>query len=496
MHLPKDRKGWAKVLLAIAGLVVAYFLYKEFFPELEPQALLDDISSALGQWTYLLVGAFAFLETGAFVGLVAPGETMVVLGGAVAGQGETNVILTIAIVWSGAFLGDTASFMLGRKLGRGWVEEHGHRLRITPERFKQVEAYFERHGGKTILIGRFIGLVRALAPFIAGTSGMGYRAMAPFSILGTGLWATFFTLLGYYAAKNLDAVFHAVERGFFWFAVFVGLIVGIVIAVRFLRVPANRAKAVREMEQRRLTRPLVAFGRRLRPQARFLWNRITPGNLGLELTAPFAALAVGAFVFFGYAIILGEDPGPTAGDTTAMDIVDTIRAAWLTDIAKVITWLGSGMAVTLVALAAALAFAVRRHFTEMWILIGAMVILLIAVPEAKDVIDRPRPPGSLVATADAAYPSGHAAYSIIYSWLAMAATLRLRPGWSGGTALMTAGLVVTALVGLSRVYLGAHYMSDVNGGWALGVCAFAVVTLISVLVAYGQLMRQNRADVS
>ena len=86
------------------------------------------------------------------------------------------MVLTIGIVWFSAFLGDTCSYLLGDRLGRDWVVKHGPRLRITPERFEQVEEYFSRHGGKTILIGRFIGLVRALAPFIAGSSGMPYRA--------------------------------------------------------------------------------------------------------------------------------------------------------------------------------------------------------------------------------------------------------------------------------------------------------------------------------
>ncbi len=136
--------------------------------------------------------------------------------------------------------------------------EHGPRLRITHERFAQVETYFDRHGGKTILIGRFIGLVRALAPFIAGSSGMRYRAMAPYSILGTGLWASFFTLLGYFAAQNLDAVFNAAERGFLCFAVLVGVIVVVIVAVRYLRVAENRERAVAEMEERRWLRPLLA----------------------------------------------------------------------------------------------------------------------------------------------------------------------------------------------------------------------------------------------
>ncbi len=489
MHLPQDTKGRIKLGLGLLAVVAVYFLYKQFFPHFDPQSVLNDVSGALGKWTYALVTVFAFLETGAFVGLVAPGETVVVVAGAVAGQGTTNVLLTIALVWAGAFCGDTASFLLGRKLGRSWVLEHGERLRITHERFAQVEAYFDRHGGKTILIGRFIGLVRALAPFIAGSSGMRYRAMAPYSILGTGLWATFFTLLGYYAAKNLNAVFNAAERGFFWFAVIVGVIVFVVVAVRWLRVAENRERAVAEMEERAWLRPLLKLG----PQVRFVSDRLTPGGLGIELTAPLAALAVGSFVFIAFAIVVSGDPGPTGGDQAAADFVSGIRSGWLTDVEKVITALGSAVVTIPVAIVAAIAFARGGHRTEMWILVVSFTVVVLAAPEAKAIIDRPRPPDSLVSYLGSSYPSGHAAHSILYAWLAIAATLRLRPGWTGGTTLLVSGIVLTALIGLSRVYLSAHYLSDVSGGWGLATSVFAISTVVAVLVGH---FRQNRADAS
>ncbi len=79
-------------LLIVVAVIGGYFLIKRFLPEIDLQRLLEDVSNTLGAWTYLLVGAFAFLETGAFVGLVAPGETVVILGGAVAGQGETSIV--------------------------------------------------------------------------------------------------------------------------------------------------------------------------------------------------------------------------------------------------------------------------------------------------------------------------------------------------------------------------------------------------------------------
>ena len=132
--------------------------------------------------------------------------------------------------------------MLGSRLGRGFLVRHGERVRITEERLDQVERYFARHGGKTILIGRFVGLVRALAPFIAGTSKMRYRAFWPYSVLGTGLWSATFILIGYFASQSLDEVASIVSQGLIWFGVFVGIVVGIVVLVRYLRVPANRAQ--------------------------------------------------------------------------------------------------------------------------------------------------------------------------------------------------------------------------------------------------------------
>src|SRR5688572_7913547 len=141
MHLPSDRRGWLKLLLVVVGLVGAYMLFKALAPDIDPQQLLEDVSDSLGQWTYAIVALLAFLETGAFVGLIAPGETFVVLAGAVAGQGVTNVVLTIGVVWLAAFLGDTASYILGDRLGRGFILKHGDKLRITKERFAQVESY-------------------------------------------------------------------------------------------------------------------------------------------------------------------------------------------------------------------------------------------------------------------------------------------------------------------------------------------------------------------
>ena len=179
--------------------------------------LIEDAGQALGKWTYLAVGVLAFLETGAFIGLVAPGETTVIVGGLVAGQGVISLYVLIAIVWTCAVLGDVTSYTLGRRLGREFMVKHGARVKITEERLEQVEAFFERRGGATILIGRFIGLVRAIAPFIAGASRMPLRKFLPYDILGAGLWATTFCVLGYVFWRSFDQLTAWVSRGLFAF---------------------------------------------------------------------------------------------------------------------------------------------------------------------------------------------------------------------------------------------------------------------------------------
>jgi membrane-associated protein len=183
----------AGVIAAAAFAVVVGGLVQP--PDLE--ALLADVAESLGSWTYALVAGLAFLETGAFVGLVAPGETAIALGGVVAAQGEISLGLILPLAWLAAALGDLASFGLGRRLGRRFLLARGPRLGVTPGRLERVEGFFENHGPKAILLGRFIGIVRAVAPFLAGASGMRLRAFLPWSLLGTGVWATTFTLIGY-----------------------------------------------------------------------------------------------------------------------------------------------------------------------------------------------------------------------------------------------------------------------------------------------------------
>ncbi len=468
----------------LAAAIVAFFVFRGDLPHIDLEQAIQDLSEGLGAWTYLLVGALAFLETGAFVGLIAPGEFTVMLGGAVAGQGDISLPVILAITWACAFAGDSVSFLLGARLGRDFLIRHGQRFRITEERLEQVEGYFSRYGGRTILIGRFIGLVRALAPFIAGSSRMPYRNFAPFSILGTGLWSTGLILAGYFFAQSLDTVTKIVGKGLFVFAIVIGIGVALFLAFRFLREPENRGKVAAEMERRRFLRPVLALGRRLRPQFAFLGRRLTPGGLGLELTTLLAALSVGLFVLIAYWSVISGDPGPTPGDQTALNVVNDLRASWLTDAAKGLTYLGSGWVTWPLAALAAVALAATRRWLEFWVLVAGLAMTILLVHGIKSWTDRPRPPDPVVPAAGSAFPSGHAAYSTLYVWLAVTLALRLAPGVTKQGLMISAGIAVAALVGLTRVYLRVHWLSDVTSGWALGLSCFSAAAIVALILDY------------
>jgi membrane protein DedA with SNARE-associated domain/membrane-associated phospholipid phosphatase len=463
----------------------------------DPKKIIADVAGALGAWTYAVVGVAAFLETGAFIGLIAPGETIVIAAGVIAGQGEIDLLPLIGVVWSCAVLGDTTSFYIGRRLGRRFLEKHGPRVKITHERLEQVEGYFDRHGGKTILIGRFIGLVRALAPFIAGSSGLAFRRFIPYSVVGCGAWSTLFCVLGYIFWRSFDKVQHLVGQALFGFAVTVTVIVAVVSAYR-------RREEIRawldERRDRPLVKPLFVIGaplyrwivrpvvRVLRPPAHFVANRLMPGELGLELTTLLAIGGVGAYFFIAYLVHFDHSFAPSPLDNDWLDLADRLRTGMLVDVAKVVTALGALPTVIALVVATSVLLMLRRRCAEALLLVAGLALIYIAVHVTKDAIDRPRPGGSLVDTVGAAYPSGHSAYATAWVAAAVVLTRRLRLVTSG--ALVFIALAIAVLVGVTRVYLSAHWGSDVGGGWGLGAAVFALLGAIVLVVEH---IRHNGA---
>jgi len=157
------------------------------------------------------------------------------------------------------------------------------------------------------------------------------------------------------------------------------------------------------------------------------------------------------------------------------------------DVAKVVSQFGvASLVFALVAIAVVL-LAWRRRPYELFVLLFGTGLVYAGVHVTKAAVDRPRPEGSLVETMGSSYPSGHAAYATIYVALGVIAA-RVLPNLASRAALVIGTIVAAAVIGASRIYLGAHYYSDVVAGWALGAFVFATCAIVALVVSY---VRQN-----
>ncbi len=469
------------------------------------ERLIEDVANGLGQWAYLLVAFMAMAETAAFIGFFAPGEFTIILGGVLAGEGTLSIQLLIGIAWVSCVIGDGIGFYLGRRLGRDFILKHGPKVRLKAETFGKVEEFFRKHGGKAIFIGRWLGLIRPLMPFTAGASGMSYRRFLPFDILGAGLWATTWCLLGYIFWQSFQQVASTAGRGTIAFAILVGLFFGGYHAVKHLRHPEERQRLANWFErqgQRPLLRPLAYVVRGLgwllrpvwryvlrplwllvAPPLRFLWARITPGELGIELTTLATIAALGIYIVVLQINLLQSD-ALLPGDNTALDVARDIESGFQTSLADVLRVIGSLYFVGACTVATCIFLLVGRRSTEAIALAAGLAITEVSMQIIKRAVERPRPADAIHDVSGFAYPSGHAALSVTFLAIGVVLSRRLPTR----IALVVAGAALAAAIGLSRVYMRVHYLSDVTGGWALGLAAFSLCGAVALIVDY---LRQN-----
>ncbi len=228
------------------------------------------------------------------------------------------------------------------------------------------------------------------------------------------------------------------------------------------------------------------------PYVRFTRDRVTPGELGLELTTLLAIGGVGLFFFVVYLTELDRSLSPTPLDTEILDLADKLRMDVLVDVAKVVTALGAFPTVAALVAATCVPLLVKRRYAEAIVLVAGLVLVYIAVHVTKEAVDRPRPGESLVRTTGQAYPSGHAAYST--AWVAAAVVLTRRLGLLTKGTLVFVALGIAAAVGVSRVYLRAHWWSDVVGGWGLAAAIFSLLAGIALVVDYFRHNGERRAE--
>lgn len=199
------------------------------------------------------------------------------------------------------------------------------------------------------------------------------------------------------------------------------------------------------------------------------------GQFGPRTPLPFALSAALLLVL---CLVLTSNPGPMPGDQAAADLAESIRGPWLTERVERLTDFGSGYIVWPLVAIVATGLAATRRWSEFAVVLTAAIIMAVGVPALKDWVARPRPPDALITVSTMSFPSGHSAHGAWYVLLALLAVY-LSPQMKRPGILLAAATIFCVLIGLSRVYLGVHYLSDVIGGWALALAAFTLWPVVA-----------------
>ena len=157
---------------------------------------LPGIIESYGFWTYLILFAIIFCETGLVVTPYLPGDSLLFVAGTLAGAGYLNIEALIVILLAAAILGDTLNYWIGHTAGMKVLEKKYSCVRA--EHLEKTHEYFAKYGGMTVVIARFVPFIRTFAPFLAGVGNMSYRWFLTYNIVGAVLWILAFTLAGFF----------------------------------------------------------------------------------------------------------------------------------------------------------------------------------------------------------------------------------------------------------------------------------------------------------
>ncbi len=430
---------------------------------------LNELSAWLGAnpgWLALALFVTAFIESLALAGIVVPGVAILFAVAVLAG--ETGMPLPEALLWAGlgAIAGDTASFALGRQL-QGRLTDLWPLSRY-PVLIGKGERFFHRHGGKSVIIGRFVGPLRPIIPLIAGALMMSWRRFLAFNVGSALAWAPFYIVPGFVVGSALasdirpPAHFYAVT----------GVSVVVLVLVYFLVLRFQMGLGEDSWLYQWLKRWMAQY----QATHRF-WRLYTNHRPASEGEFPLASLllALGAS---SLCLLWGQ----LATSTHLLDGFNQATLQWFDQLRQplldapfiALTLLGDPPVLIAAGVLACAALAFRGYYAAALHIALAAAVTILLVWGLKSLLAVPRPHEVLLPPSSGAFPSGHAAGITLLVTLAasfVAGESRHRKRWQP-YVLLSLPLIPVAL---SRLYLGVHWFTDVIGGLLLGLAVTGAV---------------------
>jgi undecaprenyl-diphosphatase len=411
-------------------------------------------------WLSVALFATAFLESLALAGILIPGVAIIFAVAALAGQVSLPIQEVLFWAGAGAVTGDSMSFALGRlfqgRLERLWPLKH------FPGFIAKGEVFFHLHGGKSVVIGRFVGPIRPIIPLIAGAFMMSWRRFLTFNLSSAVAWAPTYVLPGYLVGSAMASDFQPPAH----FYPVIGVSVGILFLIYLLLIRFQLGLG----HSSHLYNWLAGLMARYHTTDRFwrLYTSQRPAQAG-EFPLPSLSLALGAGALF---MILGQLATATQLFTPfnnlTLEWFAQLRNPLLDPVMIMLTLLSDPPILLAAAVLAALALGTRGFYAAALHIVGAAMLATLLVWAFKYLSAIPRPDIVLGPPASGAFPSGHTTGITVFSTLAasfVARENRHRQRWR--YYLLFSFPIV--LVAMSRLYLGVHWFTDVIAGLLLGL---------------------------
>lgn len=420
----------------------------------EIQPLLDWVSQHAA-WGYVVVFTAAFLDSLVLVGLIVPGIALLFGLGTLAGLGIFDLTWTLFFAFLGAVCGDVFSFYLGRH-----YHENLYRFRIfrqNKEWLHKAHLFFKHHGAKSIVIGRFIGPMRATLPTVAGMLNMPTGQFLGADISSGIAWALVYVLPGALLGSSLQAT----EQG-----ARIAMLIGALLA--FIALGAWSSYYAWAFSKRFF----VWLGHTLSkvPQLHFFHTLTKVPTMGMLffLGITFFSLTLFQLLTDGMLVHLSQ---------SLLAFLQTFKNASLLPIAVILTQLGEDAVLLLVGSALLLWLVLQKQYKVAFCVLGALGSAVTATTLLKYGLKIPRPSVESLTTAYS-FPSGHATHSTVlwgYFFYLFAKTIQNRI-FKKSLCALTVALII--FISLSRVYLEVHWLIDVIGGVTLGVTILSSFILL------------------
>ncbi len=215
---------------------------------LNPAKLIDNLLATFGDYVYLALFFVVFAETGLAVGFFLPGDSLLVVSGLFAAAGRLNIALVLLAFFLGSAIGDSTGYWTGRTMGKTLFNRENSFI-FKPSRVGKAKAFFEKHGAKTVILARFIPVVRTFAPLVVGATEMPYAKFLIYSLTGGLLWIFSMVLAGYFLGGVVERALNIRLEDHIEKVVIVVVLLSILPPViEFLRARFGKKEAVEAVE--------------------------------------------------------------------------------------------------------------------------------------------------------------------------------------------------------------------------------------------------------